>query len=242
MKRLSQFMYKLLLTILVGIFISISTFPAKVIAFDLRNTPPQYREQARQQEAQLRKPRLGAPRPGAPQLGETPPAPRDCPKTSQPVDFQKNLGLDYIDSDSDHVLTTTLNVINPESFTLGDVTFKSSYQATYNDGAGFQTDPNNQRLALYQTEDKPATYMPPVLRVSRGDIIKLNLNNNLTGQWTGSAPQDTNFHYHGFNVPATEHADDVLTHIRPGQSDPNELRDPRESSTWTVLVSPACPR
>ncbi|MEH2463301.1 multicopper oxidase family protein [Nostoc sp.] len=220
MKRLSQFIYKLLLTILAGIFISISTFPAKVIAFDLRNTPPQYREQARQQEAQLRKPKLGAPRLGAPQLGETPPAPRDCPKTSQPVDFQKNLGLDYIDSDSDHVLKTTLNVINPESFTLGDVTFKSSYQATYNDGAGFQTNPNNQRLALYQTEDKPATYTPPVLRVSRGDIIKLNLNNNLTGQWTGSAPQDTNFHYHGFNVPATEHADDVLTHIRPGQSDP----------------------
>lgn len=225
MKHLSQFLYKLLLTILVGIFISISTFPAKVIAFDLRNTPPQYREQARQQEAQLRKPRLGAPRPGAPQLGEAPPLPRACPNTNQPVDFQKNLGLDYIDSDSNHVLNATLNVINPESFTLGDVTFKSSYQATY-DGkaANFQTDSNNQRLALYQTEEnKLGTYMPPVLRVSPGDTIKLKLNNNLTGQWTGSAPQDTNFHYHGFNVPATEHADDVLTHIRPGQSDPMDL-------------------
>ncbi|MEH1835413.1 MAG: multicopper oxidase domain-containing protein [Nostoc sp.] len=222
MKRLSQFLYKLLLTILAGIFISISTFPAKVIAFDLRNTPPQYREQARQQEAQLRKPRLGAPRPGAPQLGEAPPQPRNCPNTNQPIDFQKNLGLDYLDSNSNHVLNATLNVINPESFTLGDVTFKSSYQATYDGNtAKFKTDSNNQRIALYQTEDdKPGTYIPPVLRVSPGDTINLKLNNKLTGQWTGSAPQDTNFHYHGFNVPATENADDVLTHIRPGQSDP----------------------
>ncbi|MEH2339870.1 MAG: multicopper oxidase family protein [Nostoc sp.] len=195
----------------------------------MRNTPPQYREQARQQEAQLRKPRLGAPRPGAPQLGEAPPQPRNCPNTNQPVDFQKNLGLDYIDSDSNHVLNATLNVINPESFTLGDVTFKSNYKATYEGKeANFQTDSNNQRLALYQTEEnKLGTYMPPVLRVSPGDTIKLKLNNNLTGQWTGSAPQDTNFHYHGFNVPATKHADDVLTHIRPGQSDPMDFVIPK---------------
>ncbi|MEH2313270.1 MAG: hypothetical protein V7K35_18135 [Nostoc sp.] len=38
--------------------------------------------------------------------------------------------------------------------------------------------------------------MPPVLRLSPGDTIKLKLNNNLTGQWTESAPQDTNFPYH----------------------------------------------
>lgn len=56
---------------------------------------------------------------------------------------------------------------------------------------------NNQRLALYQTEEnKVGTYMPPVLRLSPGDTIKLKLNNNLTGQWTESAPQDTNFPYH----------------------------------------------
>ncbi|MEH2390408.1 MAG: hypothetical protein V7K21_01620 [Nostoc sp.] len=180
----------------------------------------QYREQARQQEAQLRKPR-----PSAAQLREAPSQPRNCPNTNQPTDFQKHLGLDYIDSDSNHVLNATLNVINPESFTLKDVTFKSSYQATYDGKTGiFQTDSNNQRLALYKTEDdKPGTYMPPVLRVSPGDTIKLKLNSNLTGQWTGSAPQDTNFHYHGFNVSATEHADDVLTHIRPAQSDPMDF-------------------
>jgi FtsP/CotA-like multicopper oxidase with cupredoxin domain len=50
MKRLSQFLYKVLLTTLAGIFISISTFPGEVIALNLSKIAPQFREQARQKE------------------------------------------------------------------------------------------------------------------------------------------------------------------------------------------------
>ena len=243
MKHLSQFLYKLLLTILAGIFISISTFPGKVIAFDLSNTPPQYREQARQQEAQLRKPRLGA-RPGLPELGAPEANQLDangCPLVDNQPDFSNPL---FIPSSSDKGLNTTLTAINPESFSLGKATFKSNYPLLYSHPATNDNPPKadldkpmvltqnpnqaNQRIALYKTNEKPSgTYTPPILRVSPGDTIKLKLDNQLTGQWSGSAPQDTNFHYHGFNVPATENADNVLIHVHPEQSDQMDFEIPK---------------
>lgn len=217
MKRLSQFLYKLLLTILAGIFISISTFPGEVIAFDLRNTPPQYREQARVREAPIPSvPRLGA-RPGLPEpsapdntFSNQPP----CPAFEPQPDFSNPPS---IKSDSNQVLNTTLTAINPGSFTFGDAIFKTYDHVKYSSSqAAFVVPEDKQIIALYQTPKDPSpTYIPPILRVSPGDIVKLNLENKLTN----SAPQDTNFHYHGFNVPATKNADDVLIHVHPGNSD-----------------------
>lgn len=206
MKRLSQFLYKLLLTALVGIFISIGTFPGEVIALNLVKIPPQFRNQARQQEAQeaqLRKPRLGGATPGAPEQGDTTQNARDvngCPQfDNQQPDFPNTLFL----PSENGVLETTLTADDSRSdFSIGKATF--------------QTVGANQTVALYKANNEGPDkymYMPPILRVSPGDTIKLKLDNDLTNKAINTV---TNLHYHGFNVSPNPGADDVLVEVPAG--------------------------
>jgi FtsP/CotA-like multicopper oxidase with cupredoxin domain len=59
------------------------------------------------------------------------------------------------------------------------------------------------------------SYTPPTLRVNPSDAINLTLQNYLsTLEASTNQPQDTNFHYHGFNVSPNQGSDDVLFHVR----------------------------
>jgi suppressor of ftsI len=50
-------------------------------------------------------------------------------------------------------------------------------------------------------------YVPPTLRVRRGDTIKLHLKNRIS--------QQTNAHYHGMNVSPLGNSDNVFVHVLP---------------------------
>lgn len=52
-------------------------------------------------------------------------------------------------------------------------------------------------------------FAPPVLRVKRGDVIKLKLTNTI------STSQPTNLHYHGFAVSPLAPSDDIFISIPP---------------------------
>lgn len=60
------------------------------------------------------------------------------------------------------------------------------------------------------------TYVPPVLKLKRGDVLELKLINQ-TGpadvQMDGALP--TNMHYHGMAIPPVAPADDIYLHIMP---------------------------
>ncbi|MEH2425185.1 MAG: multicopper oxidase domain-containing protein [Nostoc sp.] len=206
MKRLSQFLYKLLLTALVGIFISISTFPGEVIALNLSKIAPQFREQARQQEAQKARPQVprpGGAAPGAPVLEEGVPPPdpdlNGCPPPSYNI-----FGTPPTISSTNGVLEVTLTASDSSSFKVANATFT--------------TDQNKQQaVTLYKTDQNELDqymYMPPILQVSPGDTIKLKLDNELTNTAVLN-DIDTNLHYHGFNVSPSEGADNVLEHVKP---------------------------
>ena len=84
------------------------------------------------------------------------------------------------------VLETTLTAAN-SPITLGGKTFSSM---VYN-----------------------GRYLPPVLRLQRGDSLKLHLINRLQKK-----DEVTNLHYHGTSVSPKAPSDDVFLHVQPGES------------------------
>lgn len=60
---------------------------------------------------------------------------------------------------------------------------------------------------LVRTEVYNGLYVPPTLRVKRGDQIRLHLRNQTSEQ--------TNLHYHGMNVSPLAHSDNVFVHVLP---------------------------
>ncbi len=54
------------------------------------------------------------------------------------------------------------------------------------------------------------TYPGPTLRIKPGDLLRINVVNNLT--------EDTNLHTHGFHVSPEGHSDDILLHIAAGDN------------------------
>lgn len=56
-------------------------------------------------------------------------------------------------------------------------------------------------------------YLPPVLRVHRGDSLKLHLINQLTQK-----DEITNLHYHGTSVSPNAPSDNIFLHVAPSES------------------------
>jgi FtsP/CotA-like multicopper oxidase with cupredoxin domain len=64
------------------------------------------------------------------------------------------------------------------------------------------------------------TYLPPLLRVNLGDIMRIRLRNNLT-----DGP--TNLHFHGMNVSPRGRSDNVFVQVRPDHEFEYEVVVPR---------------
>jgi suppressor of ftsI len=64
------------------------------------------------------------------------------------------------------------------------------------------------------------SYLPPLLRVRLGDIMRIRLRNNLT-----DGP--TNLHFHGMNVSPRGRSDNVFVQVRPGREFEYEVIIPR---------------
>lgn len=63
------------------------------------------------------------------------------------------------------------------------------------------------------------TYVPPLLRLKLGDILRISFRNNL--------PDDpSNLHYHGMNVSPRGNSDNVFVHVHPGRQFDYEVRIP----------------
>ena len=74
---------------------------------------------------------------------------------------------------------------------------------------------------LYHSDiDVTPTYIPPTIHVNPGNTVNLALTNNLTN--------NTNFHYHGFQVSPQEGSDDVLKTVAPGEIYPMTVNVPAE--------------
>jgi suppressor of ftsI len=63
------------------------------------------------------------------------------------------------------------------------------------------------------------SYLPPLLRVRLGDILRIRLQNNLT-----DGP--TNLHFHGMNVSPRGRSDNVFIQVRPGREFEYEVTVP----------------
>jgi suppressor of ftsI len=64
------------------------------------------------------------------------------------------------------------------------------------------------------------TYLPPLLRVRLGDVMRIRLRNDLT-----DGP--TNLHFHGLNVSPRGRSDNVFIQVRPGREFEYEVVVPR---------------
>lgn len=119
---------------------------------------------------------------------------------------------------------------NQSDFQLGQPEYKGYlYQATYYDANGKLVE-----------EDKPK-YTPPTIVVSPDNSIDLTLTNNLPPkiELTGQIPkteeniqkqsQDTNIHYHGFNVSPLLGSDDVVMHVHSKMT-PNPINSSEQKN------------
>jgi suppressor of ftsI len=62
-------------------------------------------------------------------------------------------------------------------------------------------------------------YLPPLLRVRRGDVMRITLRNKL--------PDDaSNLHFHGMSVSPQANGDNVFIHVHPGEQFDYEVRVP----------------
>jgi suppressor of ftsI len=64
------------------------------------------------------------------------------------------------------------------------------------------------------------SYLPPLLRVRLGDIMRIRLRNNLSDD-------PTNLHFHGMNVSPRGRSDNVFINVRPGREFEYEVIVPR---------------
>jgi suppressor of ftsI len=62
-------------------------------------------------------------------------------------------------------------------------------------------------------------YLPPVLRVRTGDVMRVRLSNRL-------AADPTNLHFHGMGVSPKGNSDNVFIHVHPGQDFQYEVKIP----------------
>jgi suppressor of ftsI len=62
-------------------------------------------------------------------------------------------------------------------------------------------------------------YLPPLLRVRTGDVMRIKLRNRL-------AENPTNLHFHGMGVSPKANSDNVFIHVHPGEDFQYEVRIP----------------
>jgi suppressor of ftsI len=62
-------------------------------------------------------------------------------------------------------------------------------------------------------------YLPPVLRVGTGDVMRIRLRNRLSGD-------PTNLHFHGMGVSPRGNSDNVFIHVHPGEDFQYEVNIP----------------
>ncbi len=185
MECLFLFLRRLLIVSLVGVFISVSTFTGEAVADDLSDTPK--------------------------------PLNNTCTlKSSQPDFLNPPFAYANQNKDNPDRGQITLDAISG-TFTLDGNTSGATYNgylygATYYDKDGKQKTLN-------------PTYNPPTIVVSPGNSIDLTLTNDLplNVELDGQLPQteenlenqsqDTNLHYHGFNVSPQLGSDDVVMHV-----------------------------
>jgi FtsP/CotA-like multicopper oxidase with cupredoxin domain len=61
------------------------------------------------------------------------------------------------------------------------------------------------------------TYVPPVIKLKRGDRLALTLRNRIgKGDVQIDGPQETNLHYHGMSISPIAPADDIFLHVGAG--------------------------
>ncbi|MEO1373344.1 MAG: multicopper oxidase domain-containing protein [Cyanobacteria bacterium J06635_10] len=123
-----------------------------------------------------------------------------------------------------------------DTFTLDGDTSGATYNGYLYGGTYYDVNTNQQSL-------KP-TYTPPTIVVSAGNSIDLDLTNDLpinveldgslpqTEQNLESVSQDTNLHYHGFNVSPLLGSDDVVMHVHSNVT-PKSLTVPPSPQTLT---------
>lgn len=190
MNRLFQFLRKLLIAALAGVFISISTFPGEVTALPLLLTLPSANTGSFPNNDDLLQLAVGAT--------------EKCPPIAPP-NFE-NLKPP----------TAPPNFENPKEVKSKDGKLKTNLTAALHE---FKVKGQTFQGLLYNE-----SYTPETLRVKPGDTIDLTLTNGLPKLevslndnivHTQKLPQDTNLHYHGFNVSPLLGADDVVMHVHP---------------------------
>ena len=74
------------------------------------------------------------------------------------------------------------------------------------------------------------SYLPPTLRVQRGDVVRLRLINALD--------ETTNLHMHGLAVSPLGNSDNVFLHVAPGRTQGYEIRIPATHSPGLYWYHP----
>lgn len=83
------------------------------------------------------------------------------------------------------------------------------------------------------------TYVPPVIKLSRGDRLALTLRNRIgKADVQIDGPQETNLHYHGMSISPIAPADDIFLHVGAGADYLYTWRVPQDHPQGTHWYHP----
>ncbi|MEM7063919.1 MAG: multicopper oxidase domain-containing protein [Cyanobacteria bacterium P01_B01_bin.77] len=149
----------------------------------------------------------------------------------------------HIDADSAAIIQSATEDTFPLDG-LSDVSFNGRLYDTTSVAAAFPSP---------VVEHFGSLYSPPTIRVSPGKSINLDLENNLpldadnllpalpqTEENLESVSQDTNLHYHGFNVSPLLGSDDVVMHVHSNitPTEPGSNNTVTDGGDYPQPVSP----
>lgn len=221
MKRLFQSLRKLFIVALVGMFISVGTFTQKAAAYPAKST------QANKENC-----------PTLPTSGQNF---RNLPfayADKGPITLEAKLDQFQLGDSTNQPNSYLYQAIYANKSLITSNTLPASLEFKGSDEgnskpsqSGSSTKYNGYLYdaTYYNADGNPEStgpaYTPPTIVVSPGNSIDLTLTNNLPPkvELTGQIPkteeniqkqsQDTNLHYHGFNVSPLLGSDDVVMHV-----------------------------